>query len=243
MLPPAPPTQQTPPIPPTPPTPQLLVLACRPAGRPAGRLGWARRRRRRAIRGHVRGRQRQISLRGKPAIRRRRRRRPPILRRRRRRKPPLRRRRRWRRKQRRRRRNGKSRGRGGPLVGVCSRGRRSAAAGRRLVAAGAECQNGIRSISYSLNNVNIRHQLGTDLTLTRIHRTGAAARDVTVVTYTPKTTQFTRDFFHGDDLTSSFGLHLPRRFESYLLILPQLLQSHPTATTSLHPSIFNDYLL
>jgi hypothetical protein len=43
------------------------------------------------------------------------------------------------------------------------------------------------------------------------------------VTYTPRTTRFTRDFFHGDDLTSSFGLHWPRRIESYLLILPQLL--------------------
>jgi hypothetical protein len=41
---------------------------------------------------------------------------------------------------------------------------------------------------------------------------------VTVVTYTPRTTQFTRDFFHGDDLTSSFGLHWPRRSQSYLLI-------------------------
>jgi hypothetical protein len=42
-----------------------------------------------------------------------------------------------------------------------------------------ECQNGIRSVSYSLNS---RHQLGTDLTLTRIqdgrsYRSGRWGRD------------------------------------------------------------------
>jgi hypothetical protein len=63
------------------------------------------------------------------------------------------------------------------------------------------------------------------------------------VTNTPRTTQFTLDFFHGDDLTSSFGLHWPRRIESYLLILPQLLQSHPTATTSLHRQHSSNYLI